>query len=192
MSPKDLYFISEIAAALQKPNPPEALDRAFRRIQELGRARKYRRGYKQFLRFMQDVGYRPHEDLPRHVERPPEPTVRPAALLVCLERDGHSPVSVSWGSGQRTGIFGDIVPGMYRLVLETGWVLWEGRLRTEDLIWSSAHPESPFRMAADTGRRADVPTREIPLLDGAVLLRVYAGLEAGWLEIDRTGVEGRR
>lgn len=189
---EDLYFISRIAAALQEPDPRKALDRAFRRIQEFGRARKYQRGYEQFLRFMQAVGYRPHEALPRHVERPPEPTVRPAVLVVRLERDGHSPVTVSWGSGQRTGIFGDIMPGRYRLVLETGWVLWEGHLRAEDLLWSSAHPESPLRLAADTGTRADVSTREIRLLDGAMLLRVYAGLEAGWLEIERTGVEGPR
>jgi hypothetical protein len=74
--------------------------------------------------------------------------------------------------------------GHYSIRLSTGRVLWSGELRTEDLEWTAAFPGHALDLAAaDIRTLAAKPTREIPLLDGEVVIRVFPGLEAGTVVI---------
>jgi len=73
-----------------------------------------------------------------------------------------------------------ILPGSYRLKLaNTGWNIWEGELTATELIWTKALP-----MAA--GEAEIPPSSEIVLLDGDLILRTYAGIESGSIEIELT------
>ena len=78
----------------------------------------------------------------------------------------------------------NVAPGEYALALDTGWVIWEGTLTDQDLIWAAAFPGRPLRLAADTGEAQLQPTVEESLLRGELILRVFPGLESGHLEIE--------
>lgn len=82
-----------------------------------------------------------------------------------------------------TASIANIVPGDYELVLGTGRVLWEGALTAADCIWTAAFPGAPVALAADTEQAERHITREIPLLEGELTLRVHPGIEAGRLEL---------
>lgn len=81
-----------------------------------------------------------------------------------------------------------IRPGRYVVRFSNGRVLWEGDLTKEDVIWAFAYPAMDLPMAAETESAQQTPTRSISLLNGELLIRVFAGLETGELTID----EGKR
>jgi len=81
-----------------------------------------------------------------------------------------------------------IRPGRYVVRFSNGRVLWEGDLTKEDVIWAFAYPAMDLPMAAETDRTHKTPTRSISLLNGELLIYVFAGLETGELTID----EGKR
>ena len=81
---------------------------------------------------------------------------------------------------------GDIVPGRYRLRFVTGRVMWEGELAAGDLIWAEAFPDQGLDLAADTAEIEGRPTRRIELWEGEVILRIYAGVESGSIEVELT------
>ena len=85
---------------------------------------------------------------------------------------------------------GPIGPGAYVLELETGRGLWEATLRAADLIWSQSSRRGPLNLAADTPGAGVQPTREASLLGGEIILRVFAGVEAGRIEVEWRGVNG--
>lgn len=78
-----------------------------------------------------------------------------------------------------------IQPGEYTLELETGLRLWERALERRDVIWSDDSNSKRFAVAAssDAGAAAH-PTVEEAVLAGALDIRVFAGIEAGWIEIE--------
>ncbi|MCK4787320.1 MAG: hypothetical protein KAV87_26415 [Desulfobacteraceae bacterium] len=80
--------------------------------------------------------------------------------------------------------FDGILPGNYKIrLVNTGWVIWEGELTAKELMWSEAHKGKNLPLAA--GKRR--PTDEIDLLNnGEVILRTYAGIESGCIEIELT------
>lgn len=86
---------------------------------------------------------------------------------------------------------GRVLPGDYSLALETGRVIWEGRLVARDLLWSAAFPGRALDLAADTGGRPTTTTREEQLLGGELTLRVYPGMEFGRIEVELRLPEGR-
>jgi len=86
---------------------------------------------------------------------------------------------------------GRVLPGDYSLALETGRVIWEGRLAARDLLWSAAFPERALDLAADTGGRPTTVTREEQLLGGELMLCVFPGLESGRIEVELRLPEGR-
>jgi hypothetical protein len=49
---KDLYFLRLIAEALKQPDSKAAIERAFKKIIELGKKPEYDQGFRQFKRFM--------------------------------------------------------------------------------------------------------------------------------------------
>lgn len=80
---------------------------------------------------------------------------------------------------------GDIRPGQYTFSLGSGRVLWEVALREKDLLISSAEPGSNLRLAADTGGEKKArPSREMAVMNGELVFRVFPGLENGRIEIE--------
>lgn len=79
----------------------------------------------------------------------------------------------------------DILPGAYTFALGSSRVLWEVVLEEKDLLLTKADPGRNLSLAADTGEKRKVrPTREISILGGEVVFRVFPGLESGRIEID--------
>jgi hypothetical protein len=84
--------------------------------------------------------------------------------------------------------FDGILPGNYVLELvNTGWIIWEGALTAKELIWSQAYPDRNLPLAAETTSAQIPATSEKDLLGSKdVVLRTYAGIESGRVEIELT------
>lgn len=175
---EDLAFVPMIAAALRQSDPEAALAEAFAKLKAMGQVLARQRCYRQFLAFMRQV----QQTRPAVVSTPPVPSPRDIRIL--LYRQGQQVEALWFPAGTGTGIVPGIIPGPYQLITDTGWLLWEDRLTPEDLLWSVAFPGRALPMAADTEASARQPTRQVDLLDGTVILRTYAGLESGLLQID--------
>jgi hypothetical protein len=72
-------------------------------------------------------------------------------------------------------------PGTYILRFSNGRVIWEGNFSREDLVWTFAFPGEEFPMAAKTEPHKAKPTKTMSLLDGELVMQVFAGLESGKL-----------
>ena len=116
---------------------------------------------------------------------------RPPICEILIERDDAPVATCVFEPDRKTQSVGGIVPGDYRLVLETGRTLWEGRLEERDLVWSKAFPAQPLKMAADTGEAGRKPTRHFTLLGGDLVVRVHPGIETGSLGIEQRSPEVR-
>ena len=79
---------------------------------------------------------------------------------------------------------GSISPGRYTVRFSNGRVLWEGDVSREDVLWTFAYPEKDLPMAAETEPSQREPTRTISLLDGELLMHIFAGLETGELRFE--------
>jgi hypothetical protein len=84
------------------------------------------------------------------------------------------------------GSIDGIVPGTYVLkLLNTGWTIWRGELTARELIRAEAFGDRDLRFAA--GESEAQPTGEKDLFnDGELVLRTYAGIEKGSIEIELT------
>ncbi len=181
----DLFFVPMITHALQQPDPKAAMLEVFEEIRRMGRESRHARGYEQFLQFMESV------DKARLQETPEElgaeilaAMERPSGIEIIIERNDEVTATCSFEQPSGTRSVDGIAPGDYRVKLDTGRVLWEGCLAERDLLWSKAFPGEPLKMAADSGQPIGNPTREISLLEGTVILRVFAGVESGFMEIE--------
>ena len=106
------------------------------------------------------------------------------SLKIILMRDDEIICSVSIESPRTTKMIKNVKPGHYELKLDTGRVIWEGRLSEEDLLWTYAFPHEDLALAADTGDAVLRMSREIKLLNGEVILRVYPEIESGRIEME--------
>lgn len=118
-----------------------------------------------------------HQDL--------EVTPVPAARIEILLRRNDGPHQACWLSrdqwrGEMTGL----IPGSYELLLASGQVLWDIELTAQDLLLVYARPEEPLRIAADTGGIVERSTRQATLLDGEIVVRIFAGLTSGRMEVE--------
>jgi len=79
--------------------------------------------------------------------------------------------------------FEGLLPGKYKIKLvNTGWIIWEGKLTAKELIWTA------LDMAADTRGTQKRHTNKIDLLNNKeLILRTFAGREMGRIEIELTG-----
>jgi hypothetical protein len=121
---------------------------------------------------------------------------------MCAEQAGQSP---SRESMPAIGVFGPagqvgemvfehvpgrismdgILPGVYLLRLSnTGRVLWEGDLTAKDLIWTAAYGARNLDLAAQTEDAERPSTHKWVLWGGDVILRTFAGIENGTIEIE--------
>ena len=187
----DMFFIPMIARALQQPDPRTAMAEAFERIEAMGQQPRYRNGYEQFLAFMNSVADGRRADAPEEAGALIlEKLDRPRTVEVFVERDNTRIATCEFDEAIGAEAIAGIVPGRYRLTLETGRLVWEGELTEGDLLWSKTHPGEGLPMAADSEDTTREPTREMDLLEGTVVLRIYAGVEAGSLEITLTAPGG--
>ena len=185
-----LFFIPMIARALQEPDPMVAMIDAFESIHAMGGEPRYQRGYQQFIELMNTVLTARLEDAPEELGALVlEELDRPMCAEVIVERDDVVIASCSFGQGFGAHVFRDIVPGDYRLKLDTGRVLWEGHLSEKDLVWSKAYPGNGLSVAADTEETPRHATRQVDLLGGTLTLRVYPGVETGSLNIELKNTE---
>lgn len=108
----------------------------------------------------------------------------PSILVTCR---GRTLASIPTSPSPASHRVEEVLPGQYQIALDSGRVLWEGELTRADLLWEAAFPELGLAMAADTEEDALPTTRDIVLLDGAVVLRTSPGMEHGHLLIEIMG-----
>ena len=78
---------------------------------------------------------------------------------------------------------GGITPGAYTVRFSNGRVLWEGDLSRQELLWAFAYPEKDLPMAAETEPSQREPTKTVTLLNGELIIEVFAGLEKGEIRL---------
>jgi len=130
------------------------------------------------LRFKEE-----HEALCRELELCTERTWIPTFHVICNGRELDQ-VSFPTQPGRRT--VDGISPGHYVLKLDSGLVIWDGRLNARDLIWTQAFGERNLELAAETIEIRRRPVRVIQVPEAAMILRTFAALEVGSLEIELT------
>jgi len=179
-----LFFIPIIQNALEQKAPGQSLRDAFETIHRMGQESRYAKGYQQFVRFMEDVQKsQPMEIAKQLLDRFVEDFSRPLSTELVVEKDQKTfaTIAIEQSGGKR--IIESIFPGHYQIRLDTGLVIWERYLNEQELLWASAFPTKTLKMAADTGEPGSEPTCEFSLMDGALMLRVFAGIESGLLEV---------
>jgi hypothetical protein len=62
-------------------------------------------------------------------------------------------------------------------------MLWEGDLSRQELLWAFAYPEKDLPMAAETELSQREPTKTLSLLNGELIIEVFAGLETGEIRL---------
>jgi len=207
--PKDIYFIPLIAEALQRPNPHQAIREAFKEIVRLSKEPGYTQGFSQFQRFMamiQNWRQREREGIEdTSTEALMESSIKPRRVMnlldetkteaahpspeMIIEKDGEYINAINLEKLPVTKEIKDIKPGRYEFMLDTGRLLWEETLTEKDLLWSHAFPEQDLPLAAETGEITLRPTREVRVLNGEVVIRVFAGIETGRIEVEVRGEE---
>ena len=108
-----------------------------------------------------------------------------------VERESNHLGTISLNEIPDSGSISNIEPGNYIIKLDTGRVLWEGKLSGKDVLWTEAFPGRALDLAADTGGMERVPSREIRLLEGELIIRIFPGMEAGRIEIETRASSGR-
>ncbi len=180
----ELYFIPIIADALRKPNQTAAFYEAFQRIMTDGQNEAFDAGYRQFLQFVAR-SFECWEAQP--LETPsvlwPRANERGRACGIRLERGNQHVGGFDVDHVPFRTTIVDVRPGHYRLVTETSWQLWDATLTPRELYWTQAFPTQDFPLAAQTEDLIVKPTYETQLLDGALTIRAYPGLEGGRLEV---------
>jgi hypothetical protein len=83
----------------------------------------------------------------------------------------------------KTTFIVSIRPGRYTIRLSNGRVLWEGVISPKDVIWAFAYPDKDLPMAAETEPSQTEPTKTLNLLNGELIIQVYAGLESGEIRL---------
>lgn len=100
-----------------------------------------------------------------------------------LERDNEIIHAMEFTDDERKHRISGIVPGLYRVSLLNGRVLWESTITSQDALWEEAFPGKNYTMAADTGDVEQNASRSEELLNGEVHLTLLPGLESGILVI---------
>ena len=108
---------------------------------------------------------------------------RSAGVEISISRDNKWFKSVAFMEVPGTKGIDRITAGVYNIAFATGQTIWEGELTEEYLLWAKAYPGKPVRLAADTTGEKSKPTKEIAVLDGKIIIRVFPSIESGRIEI---------
>lgn len=108
---------------------------------------------------------------------------RPEGVEISVSRENEPLKSVTFVKIPGSKTIDNITAGGYNISFAIGRLIWKGELAEQDLIWTKAYPGKPLELAADTTERKAKPTKEISVFNGKVIIRVFAGLESGRIEI---------
>ena len=117
--------------------------------------------------------------------------VSEVAGYLVLRKDGKELTAID--SPVKDGKFEieQITPGNYTLGTSTGLLLWQKKLKEDDLfIGKSSKKEGKFRMAADTGSDSFNVSMTEDLANGSLTIKVFPGFNAGRIEIILNSTEG--
>ena len=133
---------------------------------------------------LDQVGLQPHwqEEFERLCKEISEAEARSIPRII-IERNGENIGSIPWKHLPFIHEIGNLKPGTYRVKLDTGRVIWQGELAERELIWALAFEEQALDLAADTREAPARTTREITLLNGDLIIRVFPEIESGRLEL---------
>ena len=106
---------------------------------------------------------------------------------IIIERNGEPFASISCEQLPVTSEIENVTHGFYSVKFDTGRIIWEEKLTEQELIWIYAFPEQALDLAADTEVAIERTTREITLLNGSLIIRVFPGAESGLLELNIGG-----
>jgi len=101
------------------------------------------------------------------------------AVEIEVEKDGFSFGLYRLEAGIDRIVIPGIQEGEYAVKLSTGLLLWQGRLRAEDILWHLAFPGQKLPAAAETKMLRQQPILASDLLDGEVRLELFPTLESG-------------
>jgi len=113
--------------------------------------------------------------------------VPPRNSLIMIERNGKDIASILFKGASVTKQIRNIDPGHYVIKFDTGRIIWTGKLTERELLWTAAFPDQALDLAADTGGTVSRKTRQIKLLNGELIIRVYPEIESGRLEVEIKG-----
>ena len=177
---KNLYFILLLSEAVSQPNARPAIRRALDRIIHLGQGRGYERGYRQFLQFMEKIFGTSESEIPWLIG-----IWENHALKINVARDEKLIASLPLELSNITLRILDAVPGQYIFKLSTGRILWMDELTEKDLFLLKAFPDSDLKLAAATDDLKPKPSKQIRLMDGEIVIRIFPGFDNGSIEVQR-------
>jgi hypothetical protein len=102
---------------------------------------------------------------------------------IIIEKNGECISLTPWERQLISKEIRNLTPAHYVARMDTGRGIWEEELTEKDLIWSQAFPGQALELAADTGEPAAKMTREITLLNGELVIRIFPGTKSGRLEL---------
>jgi len=112
-----------------------------------------------------------------------EPETTHRNIEVVIERDGEPFGSILFDAPPCIKKIKNVKPGFHTFQLTTGRIIWQGEFTEKEIFWSKAFPEQALALAADTGDKTIIMTREIKLMDGEWIIRVIPEIESGCIEI---------
>lgn len=188
-----MYFIAKIEEAIESGDPYSALESKIAEIISTGQQPGYTNGFYQFDLFLNKIREIIEYQLldEQYVKQ-----IEGLWNLYCdgMEKRGYLDLLISKDAGLIATIpvkptkveyeINNVSPAFYSFELSSGRLLWEGPVYKTDLLWTFANPGEDFRLAADTDDAPPKPTREMILLDGEVIIRVFPGIEVGSIQID--------
>ena len=107
----------------------------------------------------------------------------PESIEILISRDNKPFESITFTKVPDTKGIDRITAGVYKIAFATGRAIWEGQLTEQYLLWARAYPGKPVKLAADTTGQKSEPTKEISVLDGEIIIRVFPSIESGRVEI---------
>ena len=179
MNRNKIYFLAVLVDALNRPDPKRSIKRAFEKIIRHGRDPKYMPGLVQFHRFMAEV----ENNWDKNFHDGTEAEAPGRKLNIIIERNGKEVTSFPIDSKPMAKKIKGIKPSNYTVRLDTGRTLWQSDIHKDKLLWTEAFLEKKLALAADTGDLTAIPTREITLLNGEMVIRIFPELESGYIEI---------
>ena len=107
----------------------------------------------------------------------------PESIEILISRDNKPFKSVTFMEVPGTKGIDRIIAGVYNIAFAAGRIIWEGELTEQNLLWGKAYPGRHVKLAADTTGQKSEPTKEISVLDGEIIIRVFPSIESGRIEI---------
>jgi len=179
-----LYFIPLVSQAISQSDTRAEAKHILERILELGKRPEYFQGFLQFQRFMAKVFEIQKDDIPWMAGiwelQPDKRTIK-----IIIIKDEETIASFPMNLSEKSRLIHNALPGFYTIKLSTGRILWMDEISKRDLSWREAFPDRELKLAAAVGEVKQVPTKEISVLDGEIIIRIFPGFEDGTIEVMR-------